>query len=160
MLASVTKRELNTIVIKSTESVNKYYYRLCKLWQQASTPENQQVKKFKLTLKLSISAPLLATKHSNLKDLLESTRLIENQKKKMSNNFPKDFLKPMRTFCPWKSNCEANGDFAAPNTTISTASKNSAAAAALKDTRFNCNNSNNRNNAESNAKFGAISTKP
>ena len=33
MLASVAKRELNTIVIKSFELVNEYYYKLFKLWQ-------------------------------------------------------------------------------------------------------------------------------
>ena len=95
MLASVAKQKLNTIVMKPTESVNKYYHRLFKLWQQASTPENQRVEKFKLTLKLSISAPLLATKHSNLRDFLESTRLIEDQKKEISNNFSKDSLKTL-----------------------------------------------------------------
>ena len=98
MLASVAKRKLNTIVRKLTESVDEYYHRLFKLWQQASTPEDHQVKKFKLTLKLSISALLLALKHTNLRDFLESARLIEDQKKKI-NNFFKDFSRPMRSYC-------------------------------------------------------------
>ena len=71
MLASEVKQELNTIVMKPTESVNEYYHRLFKLWQQASTSKDQQVEKFKLTLKPSISAPLLAMRHSNLRDFLE-----------------------------------------------------------------------------------------
>ena len=37
MLANVAKQELNTIVMKSSESVNEYYHKLFKLWQQANT---------------------------------------------------------------------------------------------------------------------------
>ena len=100
MLASKAKRELNTITMQPTETVNEYYHRIFKLWQQASTPKDQQIEKFKLTLKPSISAPLLALKHTNLRDLLESARLIEDQKKEISNNFSKDSSRPMRTFRP------------------------------------------------------------
>ena len=160
MLASVAKQKLNTIVIKSSESVNEYYHRLFKLWQQASTPKDQRVEKFKLTLKPSISAPLLALKHTNLRDLLESARLIKDQKKEINNNFPKDSPRPMRTFCPWESNRWANKDSAAFSTATPAASKNLTAAVALKNTRLNVNNGNNENNARINTRFGAVSTKP
>ena len=78
MLASVAKQELNTVVIKFSESVNEYYHRLYKLWQQTSTLEDQQIEKFKLIWKLLISALLLVLKHINLRDFLESARLIKD----------------------------------------------------------------------------------
>ena len=89
MLASVAKQKLNTIVMKSTESVNEYYHRLFKLWQQTSTLEDQRVEKFKLTLKPSILAPLLALKHTNLRNLFESARLIKDQKKNQQELYSK-----------------------------------------------------------------------
>ena len=96
MLASVAKQKLNTIVIKSSESMNEYYHKFFKLWQQISTPEDQQIEKFKLILKPSISTLLLALKHTSLKDLLESARLIKDQKKEISNNFFKDLSKMLQ----------------------------------------------------------------
>ena len=95
MLANIAKQELNTIVIKSSVSVNECYHKLFKLWQQTNIPEDQQIEKFKLTLKPSILAPLLALKHTNLRDLLELTRLIKDQKKEISNNFPKNSLRAL-----------------------------------------------------------------
>ena len=67
MLASKTKQELNTIILQSTETVNKYYYQIFKLWQQVNTPDDQRIEKFKLTLKPSISTPLLIAKHNSLR---------------------------------------------------------------------------------------------
>ena len=84
MLASIAKTELNTIVMKLSKLVNKYYHQLYKLWQQAGTTDNERIKKFKLNLKFLISTPLLALRHSNLRKFFDSTRLIENQKKRLA----------------------------------------------------------------------------
>ena len=72
MLASKAKQELNTIVMQPTEIVNEYYYQIFKLWQQANTPDDQRMKKFKLTLKLSILTPLLVSKHNSLRKLFDT----------------------------------------------------------------------------------------
>ena len=80
--------------MKPSESVNEYYHRLFKLWQQAGTPEDEKLKKFKGTLKPSISTPLLALRHTSMRDLLDSARLIEEQKKTISSNFPRDSTRP------------------------------------------------------------------
>ena len=87
MLASKAKQELNTIVMQPAETVNKYYHQIFKLWQQANTPNNQRMEKFKLTLKSFISTPLLAAKHNSLKKLFDAARLVKKQKKKISSNF-------------------------------------------------------------------------
>ena len=97
MLATTAKRELNIIVMKPGESVNEYYHQLFKLWQQARTPEDEKIKKFKLTLKPSILQSLLAVKHTNMQDLLNAACFIEEQKKKISLNFPRD-SKPLQKF--------------------------------------------------------------
>ena len=46
MLASIAKRELNTIVMKPNKLVNKYYHRLYKLWQQAGMAINERMKAY------------------------------------------------------------------------------------------------------------------
>ena len=160
MLVNVAKQELNIIVMRSSESVNEYYHRLFKQWQQASTPKNQRVEKLKLILKSSIPALLLTLKHINLRDLLKLVRLIKNQKKKISNNFSKDSPRLIKIFCPQKSNRQANRNSAESSTTTLITSRNSTAAAASKDTRLNINNDNNGNNASIIIRFGAVSTKP
>ena len=66
MLAAKTKCKLNTIVMKSNESVNEYYYWLFKLWKDANTLTNECIKKFKLTLRLNVSYMLLAEKYNSL----------------------------------------------------------------------------------------------
>ena len=93
MLAAKAKRDLNIIVIKSNKSVNKYYYWLFKLWEDANTSMDAHMEKFKLTLKLSIFHLLLAEKYNSMRKLLSVARSIEEQKQKISNNFPRD-LKP------------------------------------------------------------------
>ena len=81
ILASKAKRELNTIVMQSIKMVNEYYHWIFKLWQQANIPDDQRMEKFKLTLKPSISTPLLVSKHNSLKKLFDAAQLIEKQKK-------------------------------------------------------------------------------
>ena len=77
ILASKAKRELNTIVMRFNESVNKYYDRLFKLWKDANTLIDKRIKKFKFTLKPSISHVLLAGKYNSLRELLAAARSIE-----------------------------------------------------------------------------------
>lgn len=40
MLASIAKKELNTIVMKPGKSVNAYYHKIFALWEDASTSED------------------------------------------------------------------------------------------------------------------------
>ena len=87
MLASKAKQELNIIVMQPAETVNEYYYQIFKLWQQANTPDDQRIEKFKLTLKSAILISLLAAKHNSLKKLLDAAQLVKKQRKKISSNF-------------------------------------------------------------------------
>ena len=90
ILTAKAKRELNTIVIKFNKSVNEYYYWLFKLWKDVNISTDERMEKFKLTLKPSISHILLAGKYNSLHKLLTVARSIEEQKQKISNNFPQD----------------------------------------------------------------------
>ncbi|MCJ1422211.1 hypothetical protein MMC29_000090, partial [Sticta canariensis] len=95
--------------MRGNETVNENYHRLFKLWQQAGTPEDEKMDKIKLTLKPSISTPLLALKHSNMRDLLGSARLIEDQKKEISSNFPRKPKPGPKSFRTWTSRPQASG---------------------------------------------------
>ena len=87
MLANKAKQELNTIIMQPAETVNEYYHQIFKLWQQTNIPHDQRIEKFKITLKPSISTPLLASKHNSFSELLNATQLVKKQKKKISSNF-------------------------------------------------------------------------
>lgn len=90
LLAAAAKQNLNTITMRSIETVNKYYHKLFKLWKHTNTSNNKRINKFKLILKLSISHTLFVTKYNSMKNLLELAKSIEDQKKKISSNFPQD----------------------------------------------------------------------
>ena len=101
MLAVKAKRRLNTIVMRSDESMNKYYHQLFKLWEDANTSIDERIEKFKLTLKPSISHVLLAKKHDSLRNLLAAAKSIEKQKQEISNNYPQDPKPSQKPFKPW-----------------------------------------------------------
>ena len=61
MLIKKAEDKLYMVTMKPTgETVNNYYQRIFKLWQQAGTTECKRVKKFEITLKPSISHALIA----------------------------------------------------------------------------------------------------
>ena len=159
MLASIAKRELNTVVMKGNETVTEYFHRLCKLWQQAGTPEDEKIDKFELTLKPSISSPLLALKHTNMRELLDAARSIENLGKESSRIFPRDsktaVQKSSRTWVPGRiSFPQASGG--------STTGANTAAPAATggSSTAPKDGRSADTNSFSVNARFMPTSTKP
>ena len=159
MLAATAKRELNTVVMRSNEAVNEYYHGLFKLWQQASTPEDEKIDKFKLTLKPSISHALLAFKHTNMRDLLDAARLIEDQKKEISNNFPREPKPMQKPFKTWTSRSQAGGSSTvAPSAVTTPASGGSATAA--REGRPTINTSSAGAGASANAQFMPTSTRP
>ena len=59
MLTEQAKDELHTVTMKSNETVDEYYQQIFKLWEQAKTPERERIRRFKITLKLSISHALI-----------------------------------------------------------------------------------------------------
>ena len=60
MLVKKAEDKLHVVTMKPTgETVNNYYQRIFKLWQQAKTTEHDRVKKFEITLKPSISHVLI-----------------------------------------------------------------------------------------------------
>ena len=59
---------------------------------------NERMEKFNLTLKPSIFYVLLAKKHNSLRKLLAAAKFIEEQKKKISNNFPQDLKLSQKSF--------------------------------------------------------------
>ena len=100
MFAAKTKRKLNTIIMHSNKSVNKYYHRLFKLWEDANISVDNCMKKFKLTLKLNISYVLLAKRHNSLRKLLATAKSIEKQKKEISINFLQNSKPSQKSFKP------------------------------------------------------------
>ena len=132
ILVSKAKQELNIIVMQPAETVNKYYHQIFKLWQQANIPDNQRIEKFKLTLKLSISIPLLASKHNSLREFFDAAQLIKKQRKKISSNFSgRESIKQAsaaaalnKTFKPWKNPTAAPATSAIATENASTANRN------------------------------------
>ena len=65
----------------------------------------------------SISHVLLAGKHNSLRELLAAARSIEEQKREISNNFPRDSKPSQKPFKPWNSRA-AGSSTVAPSTVI------------------------------------------
>ena len=153
------KRELNTVVMRTNKTVNEYYHRLFKLWQQAGTPEDEKMDKFKLTLKSSISTPLLALKQGNLRDLLDSARLIKDQKKEISNNFPRESKPASKPFRTWISQSQASRSFTVASNTV-TPTATGGASTAAREAREGTPANNNTPSASGNARCMPTSTRP
>ena len=73
--------------MKSNKTVDKYYQWIFKLWEQAKTPERKRVKRFKITLKLSIAYALIGQKHTKIIDVLDAAWEIEHRKSQISSKF-------------------------------------------------------------------------
>ena len=100
MLAIKAKHKLNTIVMQFNKSMNEYYCRLFKLWEDANTLTDERMKKFKLMLKLNTSHVLLTERHNSLRKLLAIAKSIEEEKKKINNNFLQDSKLLQKPFKP------------------------------------------------------------
>lgn len=90
MFVATAKQDLNTVIMWPIKSVNKYYHRLFKLYEHTNMLNDKQINKFKLILKPAISHALLTTKYNTMRDLLKAAKFIEDQKKKISTNFPQE----------------------------------------------------------------------
>ena len=79
MLVEKAEGELHVVTMKPTgETVDDYYQRIFKLWEQAGTTERKRVKKFEITLKPSISHALIGQKHTKIMDVLDAAREIKH----------------------------------------------------------------------------------
>ena len=95
MLTERAEEELHTVTMKpSNETVDEYYQRIFKLWEQVKTPEHKRVKRFKITLKPSIAHALIGQKHTKIIDVLDAAREVEHRKSQISSKF----LREARTF--------------------------------------------------------------
>ena len=136
MLVEKAEDKLHVVTMKPTgETVNDYYQRIFKLWEQAVTTERKRVKKFEITLKPSILHALIGQKHTKIIDVLDVAWKIEHQKHQISIKFARDSAKPFQKASgslghTWKggSLSQASGSFSAG--TNSAASKASASLSA------------------------------
>ena len=97
MLVERAEDELHVVTMKPTgETVDDYYQRIFKLWEQAGTTKQEKVKKFEITLKPSISHALIGQKHTKIIDVLDAAREIEHQKHQISTKFARDSAKPFQ----------------------------------------------------------------
>ena len=93
MLTERAKNELHTVTMKSNKTVDEYYQRIFKLWEQAKTPERERIRRFEITLKPSISHALIGQKHTKIMDVLDAAREIEHRKHQISTKFARDSAK-------------------------------------------------------------------
>ena len=98
MLVKKAEDKLHVVTMKPTsETVDNYYQRTFKLWKQAGAIKREKVRKFEITLKLSISHALIGQKHIKIMDVLDAAREIEHRKSQISSKFSREaktFQKP------------------------------------------------------------------
>ena len=94
ILVEKAEDKLHVITMKPSEPVDDYYQQIFKLWQQAKTPERERIRRFEITLKLSIAHALIGQKHTKIMDVLEAARDIEHRKNQISTKFARDSAKP------------------------------------------------------------------
>ena len=80
-LKADAKRELLSITMQYSEIVSQYYQRIFRLWKHAGTLADKCIEKFICTLRPLISAPLLSYCYTDIKDLLDKARNIEDIKR-------------------------------------------------------------------------------
>ena len=169
MLVKKAEDELHVVTMRPTETVNDYYQRIFKLWEQARTTKREKVKRFEITLKPSISHALIGQKHTKIMDVLDAAREIEHRKSQMSSKFARDLAKPFqktlgssgslgRTWGKERSLPQASASSSArANSAASEASKSFSAAPRNNGKSVNTTSSSSAN---LNAKFIPTSTKP
>ena len=165
MLVERAEDELHVVTMKPTgETVDDYYQRIFKLWEQAGTTERERVKKFEITLKPSISHALIGQKHTKIMDVLDAAREIEHRKHQISTKFARDSAKPFqkasgssgRTWGKGGSLPQAGGSSSAgANSVATTATSSSSGTPKGSGKPVNTSTS-----ANPNSKFIPTSTKP
>ena len=167
MLVKKAEDKLHMVTMKPTgETVNNYYQRIFKLWQQAGITKHERVKKYKITLKLSILHPLIGQKHTKIMDVLDATQEIEHQKHQISTKFARDsstsklFQKTLESLGRmWKSRSLTQTSGSSNEKASSATSEASgSSSAALKNNGKLINTT--FSSANSNAKFIPTTTKP
>ena len=88
-LKANTKQELLSITMQYSKTVSQYYQQIFRLWEHAGMPADKHIEKFICTLRPLISTPLLSHYYTDIKDLLDKARNIEDIKKDIVVNFPK-----------------------------------------------------------------------
>ena len=78
MLVKKAEDKLHVVTIKPTKTVDDYYQHIFKLWEQAETTKRKKMKKFEITLKLSISHAFIGQKHTKIMNVLDAAREIEH----------------------------------------------------------------------------------
>lgn len=98
MLASTAKRDLITVATKTGETVDEYYHRLFKLYENAETPEDERMVKFEATLRPSISRTLMGHDFTNMIELLTKAGSVENKSRNNGNYFPRGDISAQKSF--------------------------------------------------------------
>jgi Retrotransposon gag protein len=75
------RRELLTIKQRQDEGVTEYYHRIRAIWQKAKTLEDERVEKFLTTILPQLSFSLLGKTYTNVRDVLDDARKVEDRKK-------------------------------------------------------------------------------
>ena len=96
MLVEKAEDKLHVVTMKPTKTVDDYYQQIFKLWQQAKTSERERIRRFEITLKLSIAYALIGQKHTKISDVLDAAREIEHRKNQISTKFARDSPKPFQ----------------------------------------------------------------
>ena len=91
MFMKQAKKELHIVTMKpSNETVDKYYQKIFKLWEQAKTLERKRVNRFKITLKPSIAHALIGQKYTKIINVLDAAREIKHRKSQISSKFSRN----------------------------------------------------------------------
>ena len=170
MLVKRAEDKLHVVTMKPTgETVDDYYQRIFKLWQQAKTPERERIRRFKITLKPSIAHALIGQKHTKISDVLDAAWKVKHRKNQISTKFAKDSPKPFqKSLGSLRSSGRTWGKGGSlPQTSVSSsAGANSAASrasgsssAALRNNGKSINTTSS-SGANSNSKFIPTATKP
>ena len=72
-----------------SETINQYYQQILRLWKHIKTSADKLIKKFIHILQLLIFVSLLGRHYTNIKNLLNKARNIEDMKKNTVVNFSK-----------------------------------------------------------------------
>ena len=169
MLVKKAEDELHVVTMKSTgETVDDYYQRIFKLWDQARTTKREKIRRFEITLKPPILHALIGQKHTKIMDVLDAAREIEHWKHqistKLARNSAQPFQKSSRSSgssgslrCTWEkggSLSQASGSSSAGANSAATEASGSSSAASMNNGKL-VNTLTN-----SNSKFIPTATKP
>ena len=152
------------VTMKPTdETVDNYYQRIFKLWEQAGTTIRERIRRFKITLKPSILHALIGQKHTKIMDLLDAAREIVHRKHQISTKFARDSAKPFQKASGSSGRTWKGGSLPQASGSSSTGA-NSVAATATSSSSGTPKGSgkpvNTSTSANPNSKFIPTATKP